>query len=81
MTPKPFSSFTGRTIEPKRHLLGNNGLVQIPSGVNLTEKFQKWIQNGFPHHVCVVAGHQGKAFESLANHCKVKVIDSILEEA
>ena len=69
----------GNTIKPKRHLLGNNGLVQLSSPhVDLIgDKFDKWIQHGFPHHVCVVAGHHGKAFKALAQHCNVDVIDSL----
>ena len=66
-------------MKPKRHLLGNNGLVEFPTNkINLTTKFEKWVQQGFPHHVCVVAGHHGKAFESLANHCNVTIVDSVL---
>ena len=68
-------------MKPKRHLLGNNGLVEFPlRKIDFTKKFDKWIQNGFPHHVCVVAGHHGKAFEALALHCNVSIVDSVLIE-
>jgi len=68
----------GRTVKPKRHLLGNNGLVQFPEDISLCDKFNKWVQHGFPHHVCVVAGHHGKAFAALAKHCNnVTVLDFI----
>merc|ERR1712029_887938 len=42
----------GQTLKPKRHLLGNNGLVQFPESLDLVSKFDDWIQKGFPHHVC-----------------------------
>ena len=70
----------GQTIKPKTHLLGNNGLVEFPEKLDLVEKFEHWIQKGFPHHVCVVAGHHGRAFHSLAKQCEVNVVDLILAD-
>ncbi len=68
--------FAGKTRQPKRHILGNNGLVELPSGcgINLTNDFPRWIQKGFPHHVCVVEGYHAQALTSLARHCNVDVI-------
>ena len=68
----------GNTIKPKRHLLGNNGLVKLPTNFNMTSSFPKWIQQGFPHHICVVSGHHGQALFSLAQHCQVTVVESVL---
>ena len=67
----------GKTLKPKRHILGNNGLVTFPDALDLVNKFDDWIQKGFPHHVCVVAGHHGRALKSLANQCQVNVVDSV----
>ena len=70
----------GQTLKPKRHLLGNNGLVQFPEKLDLVSKFEDWIQKGFPHHVCVVAGHHGRVLQSLAKQCEVNVLDLILAD-
>ena len=67
----------GNTIKPKRHLLGNNGLVELPKNFNMTTNFLKWIQQGFPHHICVVSGHHGQALTSLAQHCQVNILESV----
>ena len=67
----------GNTVKPKRHLLGNNGLVELPKNFNMTTNFPKWIQQGFPHHICVVSGHHGQALTSLAQHCQVNILESV----
>jgi hypothetical protein len=65
----------GRTISPKRHLLGNNGLVQFDDGgVDLRVAFDEFLQNGFPHHVCVAQGRHADDLASLAKQCDVKVL-------
>ena len=69
----------GRTIRPKRHLLGNNGLVEfedtnkgytlnnaISKNFDLVELFDELVQQGFPHHVCVVEGKHAKRLTSFA---------------
>lgn len=48
----------GQTIKPSRHLLGNNGLVKVDGGVDLSLSFPRWVEQGFPHHVCVVQGRR-----------------------
>jgi len=61
----------GETIVPKRHLLGNNGLVQFSRSVNLIEGFESWIHKGFPHHVSVVEGHHLKTLRNFCRGCNV----------
>jgi L-arabinose isomerase len=64
----------GATIRPKRHLLGNNGLVQFGPGVDLEEGFQRWVERGFPHHVCVVEGHHRRQLAQFARDHGVVVM-------
>ena len=33
--------FEGTTVAPKRHLLGNNGLVEVSQPLNLVESFDR----------------------------------------
>lgn len=68
----------GRTVRPKRHLLGNNGLVEFEDDVDLINSFDTWLQNGFPHHICVVEGRQGKKMASFAELSNVKVLEKRL---
>ena len=69
----------GKTIRPKRHLLGNNGLVQfqktndgyyingnIFNNFDMVELFNELVQQGFPHHVCVVEGKHAKRLTEFA---------------
>ena len=64
----------GDSIQPKRHLLGNNGLVEI-DGVDLEAGFERWLAVGFPHHVCVVQGKHKQRFIKFAKNCNVVVVD------
>ena len=34
--------FEGRTLAPKRHLLGNNGLVEVSPPLDLVDSFARW---------------------------------------
>jgi len=56
----------GRTIKPKRHLLGNNGLVEFGPDIDLVDGFDRWVEKGFPHHVCVVEGKQKRILSKFA---------------
>ena len=69
----------GKTIRPKRHLLGNNGLVQFGStnhgfhtnssifnNFDMVQLFNDLVQQGFPHHVCVVEGKYAKRLSDFA---------------
>eukprot|EP00092_Neocalanus_flemingeri_P014635 GFUD01015788.1.p1 GENE.GFUD01015788.1~~GFUD01015788.1.p1 ORF type:complete len:490 (+),score=133.83 GFUD01015788.1:100-1569(+) len=65
----------GQTIKPKRHLLGNNGLVEFSPPVDLVEGFDRWLEKGFPHHVCVVQGKQKKILAKFARDHGVLVLE------
>ena len=67
-------TFQGKTIKPKRHLLGNNGLVEFGNDVDLVTGFDKWVQNGFPHHVCVVEGKCAEKITKFAEQHDVIVL-------
>jgi len=65
----------GRTVRPKRHLLGNNGLVEFPkTAVNLVVGFERWLQRGFPHHICLVEGKNSDRLVALADALGVNVL-------
>ena len=61
-------------MKPKRHILGNNGLVEFNDDVNLVTGFNDWLQQGFPHHVCVVEGRNGSRLRAFCDQLGVKVI-------
>eukprot|EP00298_Acanthocystis_sp_HF-20_P000051 c10055_g1_i1.p1 GENE.c10055_g1_i1~~c10055_g1_i1.p1 ORF type:complete len:483 (+),score=196.43 c10055_g1_i1:33-1451(+) len=66
--------FQGKTISPKRHLMGNNGLVELEDK-NMIKSFEKWVQNGFPHHVCVVQGYHKQTFIAFARHFDIVIVE------
>ncbi len=81
--------FEGTTLAPKRHILGNNGLVEVKQPLNLVTSFERfasiilnsflkigflfrWVDQGFPHHVCVVSGwHKDRLVQFAKNHSVV----------
>ncbi|XP_023338629.1 uncharacterized protein LOC111709235 isoform X2 [Eurytemora carolleeae] len=64
----------GVSIKPSRALLGNNGLVEI-DGVNLETGFDRWIQIGFPHHVCVVQGKHKQRILDFARNLNITIVE------
>ena len=36
--------FEGTTLAPKRHILGNNGLVEVKQPLNLVTSFERFVQ-------------------------------------
>lgn len=58
-------SLDAKTIKPKRHLMGTNGLVQV-EGINCHELFKKLCYSGMPHHIGMFMGHHTSIFEKLA---------------
>jgi L-fucose isomerase-like protein len=50
------TALEGRTIPPKRHLLGNNGVAEI-EGVDVMEWFDEMVHRGLPHHLLIAPGH------------------------
>ena len=66
--------FEGSTKQPSRHLLGNNGLVEVSPPLDLVTSFAQWVERGFPHHVCVVEGWHRQTFLSFARNHSVVVL-------
>lgn len=55
----------GQTIQPKRHLMGTNGLARMHH-VDPREWFEELCHEGMPHHVTVFPGHHAGALKRLA---------------
>jgi len=55
----------GRTIQPRRHLMGTNGLVQL-----MCQDPRQWFEDlcyqGMPHHVVVFEGHHVEVLKRFA---------------
>ena len=66
--------FEGNTKQPKRHLLGNNGLVEVCPPLDLVTSFSQWVERGFPHHVCVVEGWHKQTLLTFARSHSVLVL-------
>ena len=64
-------------MKPKRHLLGNNGLVRFEEPVNLIRNFRQWVQKGFPHHVCVVEGRKANLIADFCRQNEVIVLSEV----
>jgi L-fucose isomerase-like protein len=58
-------AFEGETVEPRRHLMGTNGLVRL-SDEDPDALFRNLCDHGMPHHVAVYQGHRKSLFRSLA---------------
>jgi L-fucose isomerase-like protein len=69
------TALEGRTIAPKRHLLGNNGVAEI-EGVNVMEWFDEMIHEGLPHHVLIARGHHRVTLRRFARQVGISWIDS-----
>jgi L-fucose isomerase-like protein len=68
------TALEGRTIEPKRHLLGNNGVAEI-QGVDVTEWFDEMIHQGLPHHLLIARGHHRARLKRFARQMGVSWIE------
>jgi L-fucose isomerase-like protein len=68
------TALEGHTIAPKRHLLGNNGVVDI-DGVNVMEWFDELIHQGLPHHVMVARGHHRERLRRFARQIGINWIE------
>jgi len=69
------TALEGRTIAPRRHLLGNNGLVEI-DGVNVLEWFDDLVHQGLPHHVMIVRGHHRYRLKRFARQKGIKWLEA-----
>jgi len=59
------TAFVGKTIAPRRHLLGTNGLARIDS-VDVCNLFLNLCHAGMPHHVGVMHGDHVTEMRTLA---------------
>ncbi len=51
-----FTAIEGETVEPRRHLLGTNGVGRFET-VDVPGFFNRMIRQGFPHHPVIIRGH------------------------
>jgi L-fucose isomerase-like protein len=68
------TALEGRTIAPKRHLLGNNGLAEI-QGVDVMEWFDEMIHQGLPHHLLIARGHHRTVLKRFARQLGIGWIE------
>ena len=54
----------GRTIKPRRHLMGTNALARLEKQ-DPREWFEELCHQGMPHHVAVFEGHSAELFRRL----------------
>ena len=66
-------AFEAETVEPRRHLMGTNGLVRVPDR-EPDSLFRELCDHGMPHHVAVFQGHHEKLFQGLARIMKFEWI-------
>ena len=63
----------GKTIKPKRRLMGTNGLAQLDN-----EDPRKWFEElchqGMPHHVVIFEGHSAEQLKRFARALKIQFI-------
>ena len=69
----------GKTLPPKRHLAGNNGLIQLDladrGGKDLFAVFEHWVAGfGMPHQVVVSLGHHKDSLLKFARANKITVV-------
>lgn len=55
----------GETIEPRRMLMGTNGLAKVP-GKDVMDWFEDLCHAGMPHHVAVFDGHHTATLKRLS---------------
>lgn len=63
----------GQTIEPKRHLMGTNGLARLDKQ-DPREWFEELCHQGMPHHVVVFEGHSADLLKRLARALNIRFI-------
>lgn len=69
------TALEGRTIAPKRHLLGNNGVAEI-QGVDVMEWFDEMIHQGLPHHLLIAPGHHRSKLKRFARQVGADWLES-----
>ena len=63
----------GRTIQPRRHLLSTNSLVEM-TGEDPMRWFDNLIHEGMPHHVNIFRGHHEDLFRRFARTMNMRFI-------
>ena len=63
----------GRTIKPRRHLMGTNALVEL-AAQDPRDWFEELCHAGMPHHVTVFAGHYAALLRRFARTMHMKQI-------
>ena len=61
----------GRTIQPRRHLMGTNGLVQLMCQ-DPRQWFEELCHHGMPHHVVVFEGHHLELLKRFAQVMRIE---------
>ena len=64
------TALEGRTVRPRRHLLGNNGLARF-EGVDIREWFEEMLHRGLPHHLLIAKGSHRNRLRRLARQIGV----------
>lgn len=67
------AAFEAETIEPKRHLMGTNGLSKVKD-LNPEDLFDDLCHAGMPHHIAIFPGHHAKTLNKLARRMNIKWI-------
>jgi L-fucose isomerase-like protein len=63
----------GRTIKPKRHLMGTNAVAQLEKE-DPRLWFEELCHQGMPHHAAVFEGHSADLFKRLARTLRIQFI-------
>ncbi|MCF7849614.1 MAG: hypothetical protein K9M45_12250 [Kiritimatiellales bacterium] len=69
-----FTAIEGETVEPRRHLLGTNGVGKFDA-VDIPSYFKRMIRAGFPHHPVVVHGHVKEHLLAVAELLDIACMD------
>lgn len=65
-----WTAFEGRSIPPRRTVTGNSLLVEVDGG-KVTERFDRLIHSGLPHHVTLHFGRHAERFRRLARALRI----------
>ena len=63
----------GKTLRPKRHLMGTNGLARL-NDQDPREWFEELCHAGMPHHVAVFEGHSAAVLKRFARALDIQFI-------
>ncbi|MBN2452503.1 MAG: L-fucose/L-arabinose isomerase family protein [Lentisphaeria bacterium] len=67
------AAFEARTVPPRRHLMGTNGLARV-EGTDVRRLFETLCYEGMPHHVVVVEGLHRDTLERFARLAGIAVV-------